>query len=146
MKNRLGKFQRLTDAKWNFIDITIVLCFVSLTLLFLYFLLFYFFLNSEIAQMVSLYLVAIIMVFSPIVWLKNKYGLTVSALGIQKGNFSIFVSVLIGIASAFIMIVSPFGRGLQAALRIIFYPHYKYLLLLLTTVRSTCTSFGRNNN
>jgi membrane protease YdiL (CAAX protease family) len=52
--------------------------------------------------------------FIPIIWVKKKYEVSSSTLGLGHGKISIISSLLFGIITAFVFIISPVSGGIRA--------------------------------
>ena len=92
----------IPNAVWTIRDILIVtFCVLACSILF-YIILLAFFGDNKATFRIARYVGSLLMIFTPLVWVKRKYGLSKEILGLRKGNLSLPFYILLGIGAAVI--------------------------------------------
>ena len=89
-------------APWTIKDLLIAACCPLLSALCFYFLLLVSFGDTKITLRVARYVGSLIMIFFPLYWLKRQYGLSKEAIGLRKGELSLWSHIFIGVIMAII--------------------------------------------
>lgn len=92
----------IPDAIWTIKDVVIVtLCIFAGGILF-YISTLILFGDSKTTFRLARYVGSLLMIFSPLLWIKKKFKLSKDALGLRKGNLSLSVYILLGVVAAVI--------------------------------------------
>jgi membrane protease YdiL (CAAX protease family) len=92
----------IPNAVWTIRDVLIViLCVLASGILF-YIAALAFFGDNKATFRIARYVGSLLMIFTPLVWVKRKYGLSKEILGLRKGNLSLPFYILLGIGAAVI--------------------------------------------